>query len=531
MSKSTAQGDLYFGIPGDLDEEALQGLLLSARLRSTPDKAALVTRVYLDSFDWRLYSAGGVLSATGGKRSYILRWRPLEGGDTLQFHMDHLPVFVSDLPPMLRGHLEPVLEMRTLSPVVTTRCRLRPFAVLNEDDKTVLRLEIEQDRDVRHGSVRRSADQSRVLLRGVRGYADERRRVESVLLDRGGAVPLARDPLDSALALVGREPADYSSKLRISLDPRQRTDEAATKILSHLLRTMEVNEPGVRADVDTEFLHDYRVAVRRTRSLLSQVKSIFPVQRVERYRREFAWLGQITSPCRDLDVYLLGFEEFRDSLPSSMKTDLTPLRDYLVRHKADEHARLVAALDSARYGKTMADWKVFLETKRPRRTSMANAMRPLNAVANERIWRMYRKVMKQGGAIDDHTPAEAVHELRKSCKKLRYLMEFFRDIYPPEKIDRLIRSLKGLQDNLGDFQDYEVQHTSLATFEAAMEKETGISDGTRRAMDHLIEALVERQHDTREAFRGRFRGFSRKANRGRFEALFRISPDTERTAA
>jgi len=529
---NTDRGELYLGVPGDLDEETLQVLLLSARLRSKPDKPALVTRTYLDSFDWRVYQAGGVLSATGGNRSYILRWRPLNGGgDTLQFSVDRVPVYATDLPPVLQRRLEPVLEMRTLAPVVTKRCRIQPYAVMNEDDKTVLRLEIERDRDLRHGSVRCSVDQSRVLLRGVRGYGDERRRVESLLRHRGGGVTLSQDPLDSALALVGRVPGDYSSKLRISLDPQQRTDEAAVKILSHLMHTMDVNEAGVREDVDTEFLHDYRVAVRRTRSLLSQVKAILPSQRVERFRREFAWLGQVTTPCRDLDVYLLDFEGFRDSLPAGMRDDLTPLREYLLRRKADEHSKLVAALDSPRYRKTISDWKAFLEAERPRRTSLPNAMRAVSEVASERIWRMYRRVMKEGRAIDDHSPAEALHELRKSCKKLRYLMEFFRDVYPPRKIDRLIGALKGLQDNLGDFQDYEVQHTSLASFEAAMEKETGISDGTRRAMDHLIEALVKRQHDTREAFHGRFRGFSRKENRKRFEALFRPRPVAEHDAA
>jgi hypothetical protein len=50
-------------------------------------------------------------------------------------------------------------------------------------------------------------------------------------------------------------------------------------------------------------------------------------------------------------------------------------------------------------------------------------------------------------------------------------------------------------------------------------------------MDHLIEALVKRQHDTREAFRGRFREFSRKENRKRFRALFRPRPVAERDTA
>ena len=43
-----------------------------------------------------------------------------------------------------------------------------------------------------------------------------------------------------------------------------------------LLDIMVANEPGMRADLDTEFLHDYRVSLRRTRSLLGQIKNVFP---------------------------------------------------------------------------------------------------------------------------------------------------------------------------------------------------------------------------------------------------------------
>ena len=47
-------------------------------------------------------------------------------------------------------------------------------------------------------------------------------------------------------------------------------------ILRHTLAVMRANEEGIKADWDTEFLHDYRTAVRRTRSALSQIPGIFP---------------------------------------------------------------------------------------------------------------------------------------------------------------------------------------------------------------------------------------------------------------
>ena len=85
---------------------------------------------------------------------------------------------------------------------------------------------------------------------------------------------------------------------------------------------MQRNEPGVRADIDSEFLHDYRVAVRRTRSALSQIKDVLPEDKVEHFKTEFGWLGQMTGPTRDLDVYLLQFEHLRNQLPEYMRDRL-----------------------------------------------------------------------------------------------------------------------------------------------------------------------------------------------------------------
>ncbi|MGB5427663.1 MAG: CHAD domain-containing protein, partial [Gammaproteobacteria bacterium] len=268
------------------------------------------------------------------------------------------------------------------------------------------------------------------------------------------------------------------------------------------------------------FLHDFRVAIRRTRSALSQIKAVFPKQIVARYKTEFAWLGQITTPSRDLDVYLLTFDEYRNSLPVSMQADIEPLRDFLIRHQKIEHRVLVKALDSARYRRIVTNWRSFLEQPVNERSTLKNAGRPVLDVACERIWRMYRVALKEGNAINAESPAEALHELRKTCKKLRYLMEFFQSLYPSSDIKELIRILKTLQDNLGDFQDYEVQVSTLKDFSHQMVAEGQVPPDTLLAMGILIDALERRQHQAREEFSGRFAEFSQPHNQERFRKLF-----------
>ena len=67
-------------------------------------------------------------------------------------------------------------------------------------------------------------------------------------------------------------------------------------VLLHLLSAMRANEEGTLRDLDTEFLHDFRVAVRRTRSALSQIKDVLPAEIEERYRAEFGWLDRSPAP-------------------------------------------------------------------------------------------------------------------------------------------------------------------------------------------------------------------------------------------
>ena len=163
----------------------------------------------------------------------------------------------------------------------------------------------------------------------LRGYEKDAAEIITLLEDELGLQPEAQDLLLRALAALGKEPATSASKLDIPLEPELRADAALRRILLVLLETMERNEAGTSADLDSEFLHDFRVAVRRTRSLFSQVKGVLPPTPLERFRAEFKWLGQVTGPTRDLDVYLLEMDGSRAMLPDHVAPELAPLERHL----------------------------------------------------------------------------------------------------------------------------------------------------------------------------------------------------------
>jgi len=303
--------------------------------------------------------------------------------------------------------------------------------------------------------------------------------------------------------------------------PAQRGDVATKAILLRLLDELVANEVGVLQNEDPEYLHDFRIAVRRTRSALGQIKGVFPDRMVQRFAPRFAWLGKITSPPRDFDVYLIGFDELKAGLAEHFRDSIEPLRGFLENHCDFAHGELTRQIHSARYRALLADWRKFLLANSPKNPQAPNALMPIKQIADKRIWKLFRRVLKQGRGICKDTPAENIHELRKTCKKLRYLLEFFRDLYPAEGIDKPIKKLKKLQNYLGDFQDVHARIAMLRGISHEMRKNTTVHTDALLALGVLLANLDNRQSGLRKAFSDHFRPFAHARNRERFRGLFK----------
>ena len=75
--------------------------------------------------------------------------------------------------------------------------------------------------------------------------------------------------------------------------------------------------------------------MRRSRSVQRELKRVFPPDELAHYRAEFRWLQQVTGDARDLDVYVLEFDDMRALVPEAMRGDLDPLLRVLRARRAD----------------------------------------------------------------------------------------------------------------------------------------------------------------------------------------------------
>ena len=479
-----------------------------------------VHSIFYDSFDWRLLSANLTLEAvrTADQISLCLRSSSNEGEEVCLPEGVTLPRFADQFDDLhLRSKLQPVLDLRALLPRLELSGQRIVLHQLNQQDKCVLRVYIDV-LAVAKASGQAAVTERRVSVVAFKGYTKASDQLIALLHDQWGLQACDHALLWRGLAALKRRPLDYSSKLSIRLKPDIRCDVALQIIVSHLVTALKRNESGVKEAIDTEFLHDFRVAIRRLRSLFGQFKDIFPGPGLRSLATECAWLGGLTGTPRDLDVYVLAFDGFKNALPVTQREDLEPLRVYLEKRVDAEYRQLAKHLSSRRYVDLLRRLNRFIEAPL---TEESDAARSVSRVAKRRIWSLYRRVLKCGGQIDDGTPDEALHDLRKKCKKLRYMIEFFSDLYPPAKIRKCVRILKALQQNLGEIQDLAVQQDSMAGFARDMMKQpTRPPVQTLLAMGALVQQLSAAKKQARVAFAEKFEAFQASRHQALFESLF-----------
>jgi len=511
----------------------ISGLEQRAPFEREPDQ--LLERTIYDTFDWRVHGAGGLLeldrTSRGRSRRPVeswLVWRSTETGEVLgRLAVDRVPTFVWDLPDApTTARLAAIVEMRALLPLVTVRCKRCALRLVDGEGKTEARVMLDQATVVRPDGGPNQALAPTVEVQPVRGYPRAADRITELLAAQVVLRPVDRDVVDQALALVGLTPGDYSSKLKVRLDPHATALDAVGTVVRALVETMMVNEPGTRADTDSEFLHDYRVAVRRARSVLGMAKGVLAPALLDHLQVEFKWLGDITTPTRDLDVYVLTYPDFEALLPPAIRPDLRPLQAFLVDHQGQAHGQLVAELDSPRHRALMDQIRRWMadpgaEPGAGDPVLAPEAAEPALTFAASRTWKAYRSLVKDGRRITPDSPPEVLHDLRKDAKKLRYALECFGSVFPAGELAPLVKELKGVQEVLGEFQDCEVQKGSLREFGEALASEQGPeAAATLMAMGYLIEQLDEQERHAREQFAERFERFDRHDQRTHFRHLF-----------
>jgi triphosphatase len=440
--------------------ERVRGLTALGDYELQPAAEQSVTDHYLDTADWALLRGGyacRLREHTGGWRATVKGVGGAEGAlhQREEFEVDIAP----GAPPaqwpesLARAVVLSLCGASPLAEVFVLRQK-RAVRAVHHGERWVAEASLDV-LDIEAGQRSTVAYELEIELRPA-GTLDD---LSALALPLGalGLQPQPQSKFERALVLLGMElPAVEPKKPKpLGLRADEPMAEAARKILRFHCGRMLANEAGTRAGTDIEAVHDMRVATRRQRSALRLFAPYFRRKTVRPFGAALRELAGHLGAVRDLDVMLDAARAHQSTLGEGAPA-FQPLLEAWAAQRETERIRLLAYLDSDAYHKFIQAYGDFLgtpgvgvkaEAGRPQPLSVAHAL-------PGKVWEQFAAV-RAYEAVLPWADVPILHMLRIEAKRVRYSLEFFREILPP-CADDAITALVALQDHIGRLHDAEV---------------------------------------------------------------------------
>lgn len=418
--------------------------------------------------------------------------------------------FAGDLPDgRLRWKIESVAGLKPLIVHLEANVTCSVYRVLDKLEKTIAVMWVESAAGT--GGARWVS----VRVHAMRGFDAHLRRTSKKAEAIDGIALLDRPLLKAVGKSVTTKPRSRP-KLDAASTPRAAMLTALRPIAEEI---RDLLAPTL-ADLDPAFLHDLRVNVRRTRSALRIAEGALAHDEIRTFNAGFAWLGEITSPQRELDVYLESLPVLAESLAANEVGWLNPFHELLSREREREHAALQQHLRSPRLEHLVATWERLLTPPKHgfERGKDGSKSERADRFSQIQLRAVLAEVVSEAEGIDDSSADTHLHDLRKLCKRMRYTVDLFSSLYPARHLAALTAELKRFQEYLGAFQDLCDQRDGLLRFAHAVRASDGPTS-TILAMGRLAAMLDQRTAALRTEYATHAAAFLEVARSSRFSTL------------
>lgn len=289
---------------------------------------------------------------------------------------------------------------------------------------------------------------------------------------------------------------------------------ALAAVLAPLAATMHEAAGSAGGRIEARALHRYRVAMRRSRSLLAAFKLLFDKSARRRLRAGFAWLNRDTGRLRDLDVLLAEIER-----SASAGVVPTQVLGFVRARRDEEHWRVLRLFNSTRYASVMREWSLAVHGLAQ---DVPRSDRGAATVIDRALQRQFERVSRHIAHWRDKRGYGALHRVRKDLKRLRYSIEAFSERFPEHELARIQHDLKDLQDLLGEVCDRHAQRELVQAWLASPLVAADPTLGT--ALETLLRTLHPAAPDAADdALDLRLQRFRAPKNRARYARLRRAA--------
>jgi len=291
----------------------------------------------------------------------------------------------------------------------------------------------------------------------------------------------------------------------------RRIGEALRAVIEAQTARLLWHRPGATLGLNSEPVHDMRVAIRRLRAALRVFDKALPPDLAGPLEAGLKRLAAALGVVRDLDVHAERVARDAASLEVADNPAVVEYLRRLDRGRGEAQRRLARELNSARFASVArrldeAAARLPPPGGRPQGPAATNVAQALALVRP-----FFLKVRRDGGRVRPNSPDASFHRLRIRCKRLRYACEFLRPAIGANARTYAAR-LARLQEVLGRHHDSVMAAGTIRRFLAtpAARRRPGKWSALRRLAAHL----TRQSRAERREFFGAWKHFDRKRIHG-----------------
>jgi CHAD domain-containing protein len=291
--------------------------------------------------------------------------------------------------------------------------------------------------------------------------------------------------------------------------------EVVAASIAGAARTLVEHDPGVRLGDDIEHVHKARVATRRLRSDLRTFRPLLDANWDRQVRNDLRSVASALGEVRDADVLMADLRSQIESLDGPEAAAATALLADLGRERERANARLLGVLDGEPY--TLLLDRLVAAAANPPMANLDAGDLPASQILPGLVARPWKRLARWVAGLGDEPADDALHEVRKRAKQLRYASEAAAPVRGRPAV-KLAGAAESLQEVLGEFHD--------AVVAGAWLREHGGSAGglTAVAAGRVLEREEHRRATQRSAWTKAWKRLKSKKRRRWLKASPKASP-------
>lgn len=235
---------------------------------------------------------------------------------------------------------------------------------------------------------------------------------------------------------------------------------------------------------DDEALHQFRVHIRKSRSILKAFEYLFPKKSFHKVYKQLSKIADSTNKVRDLDVFL-----GRKKVPKKLHKKALRILHF-------EQKKLAFFLCRDRTLRHLEQYKTFLEKAKK---APSIKIEP----CKERVASYFQCIERYYGDYLVDQEKKKLHKVRITLKKIRYYLEAFNDSLCKSNYNFVMLESKHLQELLGRLNDVTNQQLLISRY---MEQEKCEED---RLLQQLLEKLQRKEAKLQKKIEPLLEGFSK----------------------